>query len=162
MSVMQEYNNKYALDISDLYLIYCSELSVCKVAEYIGGVNRLVELCCYVALSNVNHGESDVHTSTVKRLNIPETDLIMIQLITNVVCKFSELLRTNFILPLMSLDGYRLINHIQIKHAEIRKPRMTYNDISPCTSLHILTNIYWYIGDINELRTRSISKYECR
>ena len=134
------------VDISDLYKEYCSEYAMIAVSEYLGGLNKLIELSCHFATLELNHHQISYAHTLSKYTGSTILDDRTTRMITNTVSGLVKVLKPNFILMLTRPHTLPYLNHIQVLDARINKPTTLYSDTPMETVLTLSTMVYWTIG----------------
>lgn len=131
------------VDISDLYKHHCSVYALNVVSEYLGGLNKLVEISCHFAILELNSHQIQYAQLISKYLDIILPTLGLAKMVENIVAGMVKVLKMNFILMLTRPHTLQYLNHIQVLSAVTHTPTTLYNDIPLETTLTMNTIVYW-------------------
>lgn len=136
----------FLIDITPLFNIGCSKKAIDLTTDYVGGFDKLTDLCCHIALMQLKNYDHDNISNVIGQELSGHSDhgvnSTYTTLIHDVVLKYAHVLHGNFVNILLTSANHRTINHIEVHDA-----RFDFNEITlqrQHVTSQLKATLHWY------------------
>lgn len=108
----------FLIDITPLFNIGCSKKAIDLTTDYVGGFDKLTDICCHVAIMQLKNYDHDSISNVIgQALSGQVVHQIYTNTMHDVVLKYTNVLYRNFLNILLNSSHDRKINHIEVHDA---------------------------------------------
>lgn len=145
--MLDENPRNYLIDVSKLFTMYCSRNAVDWVSDFLGGFNRLTDICCHIGLSLLKDKSFDIAADITKEVTKRQPiDQRYRDMTEKVVMSYSIVLRDSFLsVATVGIDRSKL-NYVQIHTANLIQnlnPNLMSQRTDVATAL--TASFHWHI-----------------
>lgn len=133
----------FLIDITPLFNIGCSKKAIDLTTDYVGGFDKLTDLCCHVAIMQLKNYDHDNISNVIgQALSTHAVHRIYTNTMHDVVLKYTNVLYRNFVNILLTSATNRTINHIEVHDARFDFNNTTLQRQNVTTQLK--ATLHWY------------------